>query len=492
MKPLALFFCSIPLLGVCAPIHAAPAATPSTEVQARIDRVEHGLSTRIVVKGAPGQKRALAERMAFHQVPAVSIALINDGQVEWARAYGVAEAGGTRPVTPDTVFQAGSVSKAVTAIGTLRLVEQGRLQLDVPVNQQLTSWRLPDNAFTRQTPVSLRMLLNHSGGTAVHGYDGHAQGAPLPTALQVLDGTPPANAEAVRVDVLPGTLWRYSGGGYSVIQQLVTEASAQPFGHYMTQAVLAPLQMSHSSFAVPLAAELAVDAASGHDGQAQVVSGRWRNYSESAAAGLWSTPRDLAQVVLAVQAAAAGKPGALLAPATATTMLKRGLGEYGLGWFVEDLADRTSFSHSGGTEGYRTQVYGYTGSGQGVVVMTNSVSGAALIDEILTSVAAEYGWPEFAVVEKTPVAVDVASNQQAAGEYRVLDQPAHIAAEGDRLFFQSGLFGAKPMELFPESADTYFMTAQDMRVRIERDASGQVQGITLLRGAGSYSGPRVR
>lgn len=481
----------LPLLCLGAQANAAE-PIPDAALQARIARVEQGLSTRIVVKGAPGRKMALVERMAYHQVPAVSIALINGGRVEWTRAYGVADVGGTQPVGPETLFQAGSVSKAITAIAALQLVEQGRLALDGEANRQLVSWKIPDNEFTRQRPVTLRMLLNHSAGTTVHGYNGHAQGEPLPTLHQVLEGTAPANAEPVRVDLLPGSVWRYSGGGYSVIQQMMEDASGQSFAALVGHGVLEPLGMADSTFAAPLPPTGEGNVASGHDGQGHAIAGRWRNYPESAPAGLWSTPRDLAQVVLAVQQASAGRAGGILSPEVTRTMLTRGLGEYGLGFFVEDLGDRTSFSHSGGTAGFRAQVYGYTGTGQGVVVMTNSDSGAALIDELLCSIAAEYGWPEFQVVEKVPGALDLAANRQAAGDYLLLDQPARITVEGERLFFQSPLFGAQRMELFPAAPGSYFMTAQDMTLRLERETDGQVNGFTLLRGAGSYPATRTR
>jgi CubicO group peptidase (beta-lactamase class C family) len=356
----------LPLLILGSQAKAADAgAISDAAVQARIARVEQGLSTRIVVKGAAGRKMSLVERMAYHQVPAVSIALINDGRVEWTRAYGVADAGGTRPVNPGTLFQAGSISKTITAIGALQQVEQGLLSLDKEANLQLVSWKIPDNDFTRQRPVTLRMLLNHSAGTTVHGYDGYARGEPLPTLRQDLDGIAQSNAAPVRVDVLPGSLWRYSGGGYSVVQQLMEDTSDQPFAALIGHGVLKPLGMTDSTFATPLPPASEGNAASGHDGQGHAIQGRWRNYPEAAPTGLWSTPRDLAQVVLAVQQASAGRTEGILSPESVRTMLTRGLGEYGLGVFVEDLGDRISFSHSGGVAWYRAQLYGYTGTGQG-------------------------------------------------------------------------------------------------------------------------------
>jgi CubicO group peptidase (beta-lactamase class C family) len=469
---------------------ARPGTPGSTALQARIARVEQGLSTPVAVKGSPNRRMALADRMAFHQVPAVSIAVIDNGRIAWARAYGVLDAAGGRPATTTTPFQSGSISKAVSAIGALRLVDQGRLALDQPANRQLRAWQIPDNAFTRDQAVTLRMLLNHSAGLTVHGFNGYAAGQKTPALLQVLDGATPANSEPVRVDTVPGTAWRYSGGGYSVVQLMVTEASRLPFEAYMHNAVLAPLGMTRSTFAQTLPRAWRDAAATAHRGDGSAVPGRWHVYPEAAAAGLWTTPTDLARLVVEVQQARAGRSDKLLSRATASVMLTRVLGEYGLGFFVEQLGADSSFSHSGGTEGFRSRLYGYTRSGKGAVVMTNSANGAALIEEILTSIAAEYGWPEFAVVEKAAVVVDAAAYGKLAGNYRLLDQPAHVIAEGGRLYFQSPLFGSRRMELFPASETTYFMTAEDMSIRFDPGDGGQVPGFSLIRGATTYPGTR--
>lgn len=497
MKRRLLLPCATLLLwSLCAQAQSTSAptsaeATPSA-LQARITRVEQGLSTRVVVKGSPDQKMALTERMAFYQVPGVSIALINRGRIEWTRAYGVADIASQRPATTTTLFQAASISKAVSAMGALRLVEQDKLSLDGDANRQLVSWKIPQNEFTRDKAVSLRMLLNHSAGTTVHGFKGYALGQELPTLLQVLDGAAPANSEPVRVDLAPGSAWRYSGGGYSIVQLMMSEASGQPFDQYMKAAVLDPLGMVQSSFVAPLPRTWRDLAATAYDGNGKTVAGQWHNYPESAAAGLWTTPSDLARVVIEVQQAEADKSGKILSRSMTSTMLTRGLGEYGLGFFVEDLGDRTSFSHSGGSEGFRSQLYGYTRSGQGVVVMTNSDNGAALIDEVLFSVAAEYGWAEFHVIKKTAIAGDADANKQLAGDYQLVNLPAHIVAEGERLYFQSELFGAKRMELFPESKTAFFMTVQDMAVRSERSGDGAIVGFSLVRGANTYPATKTR
>jgi len=464
-------------------LSALPARAAEEALHARISRVEASLSAPVVIKGAAGQKMDLRERMAFHKVPAVSIALIDHGRVQWARAYGTA-------ITPETLFQAASISKSVSAVGALRLVQEGRLSLDATANDLLAAWKIPENDFTRATPVTLRMLLNHSAGLTVHGYDGYPQHQPLPTLLQVLDGAPPANSAPVRVDVQPGGLWRYSGGGYSVVQLMVAEAAGQPFDRYMQQAVLGPLGMKHSTFDVTLTPAQRTRVATGHTSDGTPVAVGWHRYPESAAAGLWTTPTDLAQVVLEVQHAADGASGKVLSHDTAQKMLTRGLGEYGLGLYVEDLGDRTSFAHSGGTTGFRAQLYGYTHSGQGAVIMTNSDNGAALISEILTSLSAEYGWPEFKVIGKVAVAGDARNNQQIAGTYQLLGKPALLIAEGERLYLQSALFGAQRLELHAQSSTAFFMTDQNMLLNVQRSGDGPVTGFALVRGANTYMATR--
>ncbi len=419
MNDVSKLACAAILSGLCAVAHSASPQTSdgndASALQARIARVERGLATPSTVKGGPDHGMTLAQRMAFHRVPAVSIALIENGRVEWTRACGLADVASRRPATPDTLFQAASISKAASAIGALRLVEQGNLSLDGDANEHLAAWTIPPRGSAADPAVSLRMLLNHSAGTTVHGYGGYPQGQALPTLVQMLDGLPPANSAAVRIDAAPGSTWRYSGGGYTIVQLMVTEASGQPFDRYMKAAVLDPLGMSRSTFAAPLPERLRDRAATAYDAEARTVAGGSYVHPESAAAGLWSTAGDLARLVIGVQRAEAGEAGALVSRATASTLLTRGLGEYGLGFFVEDLGDRVSFSHSGGNRGFRARIYGYTRTGQGIAVMTNGDNGAALIDEILVSVAEEYDWPEFRLAGKAAVSGGATGERSRAG-----------------------------------------------------------------------------
>lgn len=482
------------LLTPCAmasmPTGAPTEQDSASEVQARIAQVEQTLLTPVMVKGAPIQHMRLSERMAFHKVPAVSIAVINNGHLEWARAYGVLDTGKHTPAQATSLFQAGSISKSVSAMGALRLVEQGKLSLDADANTQLHGWQIPANPFTRQSPVTLRRLLNHSAGMTVHGFYGYARDEQVPSLLQVLDGQAPANSDPVRVESTPGSTWKYSGGGYSVTQLMMIEAGKQPFPELLQALVLDPLEMRDSTFALTLPPAWQTRAATAYHSDGAAVVGNWHLYPESAAAALWTTPIDLARFVIDIQRAQVGMSGKVLSSPMTTTMLRPELGDYGLGLFINKVGEGIRFGHSGGTDGFRAQVYGYTHTGQGVVVMTNSDNGGGLIDEIVASVAIVYGWPDLKPIEKAAIAPDPTANAAVVGVYQLLGTPAHVSVEGDRLYFQSDLFGAARMELLAQSKSRFFMTASDMTVDFQLGADNKAEGFSLQRGGTSYQATR--
>jgi CubicO group peptidase (beta-lactamase class C family) len=241
----------------------------------RIRAVENGLSLNRRISGRPGL--TLRERMAHYNVPGVSIAVINSGRLEWAQGYGVLEAGSSLRVSPDTRFQAASISKPVTAMAVLALVSQGTLRLDDDVNSRLTSWRVPDNELTPTEKVTVERLLNHTAGLGVPHFDGYSKRAEVPTLLQVLDGRPPANSVAVHVERVPGTKREYSGGGYVVLQQLIADRTGQSFPVALRRLVLDRIGMTHSTFEQQLPDDWMAKVASGHDSSGMPVPDRWRD-----------------------------------------------------------------------------------------------------------------------------------------------------------------------------------------------------------------------
>ena len=376
------------------------------KLQERIKRVENGL-----LPLSPSSPQRLAERMAFYKTPAVSIAVINNGKLEWARAYGVLEAGSNNPVTTATFFQACSISKPIAAMAALELVEQGKLDLDEDVNNKLASWKIPENEFTKEQKVTLRRLLSHTAGTTVTGLRGYAVDEQVPTFRQILEGVKPANSEPVAVDAVPGTRWRYSGGGFLVVQQLLTDVVHKPFPEIMRQLVLQKLQMKRSTYQQPLPASLRAQAARGHLTSGEKIKGDWFIYPEMASGGMWTTPTELTRIVIELQQAIAGRSNRILSPKMANEMLSdqmqdfpvavvsqrygRPIRNQGLGFRLEGEGRSARFSHHGGNTGYRCFLVAYNHLGQGAIVMTNSDNGAELVQEIVRSIAREYGWPDY-------------------------------------------------------------------------------------------------
>jgi len=390
-----------------------------------ITATENALRPAMYAKGKPIAAMNILDRMKYYHVPGVSVAVIDNGKIDWAKGYGVKEIGGNDPVSPETLFQAASISKPVTALGTLQLVEKGSLDLDSPVNDKLVSWKIPENEFSEKEKVTLRQLLTHSAGLTVSSFPGYATSEQIPSLVQVLDGEKPANTSPVRIDMIPGTQWRYSGGGFVVTQLLVADVSGRPFQEYMQTTVLAPLGMTHSTFEQPLPRDKANQAASAHQANGEVIKGRWHVYPELAAAGLWSTPSDLCRFAIELQKSVAGGSNKIISQEMAGKMVTPGTGNWGLGMGLGASMEeeRRSFSHGGGNEGFICMLFAFVNKGQGAAVMTNSAGGNELVFEILRALSSVYGWSileprEMALVEIAPEKL-----LPYTGDYRAPDEP---------------------------------------------------------------------
>lgn len=468
------------------------AGVPRAEAQGdpHIAAVEGGLLPAVRIRGRTNAM-PLAERMAFYKVPGVSIAVIDDGGIAWARGFGVLESGRRTPVDAATLFQAASISKPVAATAALQLVRSGQLDLTTDVNRWLTSWKVPENEFTRQHAVTLEGIMSHTAGFTVHGFPGYDVDSALPTLGQILDGTRPANTAAVRVADVPGRAWSYSGGGYTVMQQLLLDVTHQPFPDFMRRTVLEPLGMRRSTYQQPLPARLARDAATAHDDQGRPIHGKWHVYPEMAAAGLWTTPSDLARFAIAIQGAIGGRRNRLFTLTLVADMLTpRGGSGYGLGLGVSGEGQAQRFGHTGGNEGFRCEFVAFTHRGQGAVVMTNGDNGGQLASEVLRAIAAEYAWPGYLAPEVEPVAVAPGTLDELAGAYAIPDGPRVVVLrEGDALFAQPQ--GEPRERLWPTSDSTFVAGSSGVNVRVERDAARRVTGVVIGQMGREMRAPRV-
>jgi CubicO group peptidase (beta-lactamase class C family) len=329
-------------------------------------------------------------QMREHHIPGLSLAVVSKGAIVREGGFGIISSTGQMAVTAATPFQAASISKAVAALGALRLVETGQLQLDANVNRTLRTWQVPDNEFTKDSKVTLRGILSNSGGLGVPSFPGYAAGAPVPSLEQVLDGKAPANTPAVRVEYVPRSQWRYSGGGHAVLQQLMSDASGLPFARLMQDLVLGPLDMRHSTFEQTLPAALSSAAAAGHvDGQP--LPGGRHIYPELAAAGLWTTAPDLARFAIGLQGAFQGRPGSMLSQQMTKEMMSRQIRAEGLGVFVMGTDNRApSLWYAGRNRGFDSFLWFAPASGDGLVIMINANDNDETVKNIARSIAVKY------------------------------------------------------------------------------------------------------
>lgn len=471
-----LLSCSTGTLAQQAAPHCAfPAAALGGPVNTRTRFVERNLLPAIVEAGT--KPFALEDRMRAYGVPGVSVAVIHNGKLDWARGWGVRNANTCAPVTPQTDFQAASISKMITALTALRLVQQGKLSLDKDINSYLTSWKLPSDEKLAPKSVNLRELLSHTAGLNVHGFPGYEVGARIPTAVQVLSGAAPAVTEAVKIVLPAGQQWQYSGGGYVIAQVALSDATGKPFAELANEEVLRPLGMQRSAFAQPPSAAILTNAAMGHD-DGKVIPGGYHIYPELGPAGLWTTPSDLARVLMDIQASANGRPSKLLSPQMTAEMLTPVKGDWGLGPALFGAGPDRRFGHDGVNEGFQSTMVAYVQKGDGIVVMTNG-GGKRLADEIVRAVATDYGWTELA---GTPI-VEAHLSQDAlahlVGRYEGSGMSAFLDLRDGHLFAQTG--GPYPERLIALTPDRFKTEGSGIVVEFQRER-GRVSAFKIVEG----------
>jgi CubicO group peptidase (beta-lactamase class C family) len=334
------------------------------------------------------------ELLAQFKVPAVSVVVIRDFKIDWARAWGVKSTRTGEAATVDTLFQAASISKPVAAMASLRAVQDGRFTLDQDINTILKSWRLSPRPLAQGEIVTPRMLMSHTSGTDDgFGFPGYNPEAPRPSIVEILEGTPPANRGAVRVGRAPMTGYKYSGGAVTIQELALTDVLGKPFPLIMRESVLAPIGMTNSTYEQPLPPNLRPAAAHAHDQSGEPGDAPWRVHPEHAAAGLWTTPTDLAKFAIEVQQALAGRSTKILSRATAQEMVTPvGVGPFAVGFTVAKAGEGWYFSHGGSNWGFRCDLIAHRSKGYGVVIMTNGDNGGRVIAALREKISIASAW----------------------------------------------------------------------------------------------------
>ena len=334
------------------------------------------------------------ELLAQFKVPAASVALIRDFKIEWARAWGVKDAGTSEAATVDTLFQAASISKPVAAMASLRAVQDGRFALDQDINTILKSWRLPARPSSSGEIVTPRMLMSHTSGTDDgFGFPGYTPDAPRPSVVQILDGQPPSNRGAVRLGRPPMTGYKYSGGAVTIQELALTDVIGKPFAAIMREMVLAPIGMTNSTYDQPLPADWQSRAAHAHgpDGRPGTRRG----------ASIRNTPprdsgrRHLISRSLRSKFSRRWQGDRLKfsrerrprkwsrRSASGLTRSDSASPKMGEGWY---------FSHGGSNVGFRCDLIAHRSKGYGVVIMTNGDNGGQLIAALRDKISRAAAW----------------------------------------------------------------------------------------------------
>jgi CubicO group peptidase (beta-lactamase class C family) len=332
-------------------------------------------------------------QMGKHHITGLSLAIIDGGTVVRQQGYGFTDGASNTRVTPLTLFQAASISKPVSALAALHLVERGQLSLDEDVNTKLRTWTVPQSPFTAANKVTLRLILSHTAGITTHRFVGYSIGGPFPTLPQVLNGEKPANTSAIRVERSPGSQWKYSGDGYLIMQQMVMDVTGKPFAQFMNETVLKPLGMLSSTYSQPLPDDMVPKAAKGYGGfLGTAVKGGWRVQPELAAAGLWTTAADLARFAIGIQRSASGDSNPVISQSMTRQMLTIQQKDDGLGLFLGGSGRTLAFGHDGRNIGFDSSMRAYVYLGKGAVVMINKNDHGA-IEQIFGAIRTRYHWP---------------------------------------------------------------------------------------------------
>lgn len=471
---------------------------------ARIAAMESGLRPMVLDPGQEPPRWTIAERMAHYQVPGLAVAILRNGKVAHVMGYGVREAGTNDKVDGDTLFSSGSVSKMVTAATVLRLVDQGRLALDVDVDTYLRRWHIPDApAITHGRKPTLRMLMSHTSGLGQHGFKDYAPGAPLPTIVQTLAGVPPAQNRPVRFEYEPGTRAQYSGGGTTVTQLALEDSTGRPFGELAQSLVFEPLRMTRSNFENPLSPARG-NIAKAHDdkGKAAAAPLGWQSMPELAASGLWTSARELGTFTAALIGSYRGESAFLSRGVAQDMMTEVARSSRGLAPGLDGAGMARIFHHGGANDSYMTWIEGNLATGDGIVILTNGANGGDLGREIRNAAADAFGWAINPPIRTIALDYSDPRYQDYAGAYRL--DTAFLAAQSIAPPAQPQALvvsmGAAPamtlgdddtsrlLALTPNRFVAPELAAHALSRQLEfhRDAGGKVYGLTVDVGSVRY------
>ncbi|WP_336517756.1 serine hydrolase domain-containing protein [Pollutibacter soli] len=462
----------------------------SDEIEKKINEVENNLGLWVQIEGATN-KNSLKDRMAFYHINGVSIAVIKNYKLEWARGYGWADSAKQTPVTNATLFQAGSISKSLNGVGVLKLAQDKKLDLYADINGYLKTWKFPYDSVSRGKKITTANLLSHTAGLTVHGFPGYENGTTIPSVPDILDGKKPqVNTAAVRSAFEPGLKFQYSGGGTTISQLMLADITGKAYEVWMFDNILKPLGMNNSTYSQSTSTDKEKWKATAYYNDGKPVKGQYHIYPEMGAAGLWTNPTDLAAYIIETQLALAGKSSKVLSPETTKLRLTPYIdSSAALGVFIVKKGDQRYFQHGGVDEGFVSVYYGSMENGNGVVVMVNSYN-TGILNEIVNSVAKVYDWKGFyAPQTKKTVKVNREILQSYEGKYHVGNSDLLITAESDGLVLFQG--DNKMNMYFISDTDFFLFESPESTFSFTKDNNNKIDGFDQKRGTNVYKIKRV-
>jgi CubicO group peptidase (beta-lactamase class C family) len=455
-----------------------------------IKMVENNLSGPLQIQDSVNTWN-IEQRMKEKGINGVSIAVIRNYKIAWAKGYGLADKEANKPVTTQTLFQAASISKSLNGVGVMKLVQDKKIDLYTDINTYLKSWQFPYDTVSHGKKITTANLLSHTAGLTVHGFPGYERGDSIPTIEQILDGKRPANSPPVRSMFEPGLRSEYSGGGITISQLIVMDKTDEPYATYMQKNVLDPLGMTMSSYLQPPAKSKEKFLATGYRGDGREVKGKYHIYPEQAAAGLWTNPTDLSKYIIETQLSLKGKSNKVLN----TEMTKLRLTPYvdssaALGVFILEKGGMKYFSHGGANEGFRSQYYGSFDSGNGVVVMVNSDDGS-IMNEIINSVATIYKWKDFyAPTVRKAIPVTASMLNSYTGKYVLNKDTVTVASDNGKVFLH--VSNGEVYRVYFSTEEAFFSPELPFDLRFEKDSSGKVTDVYFKNEGGEHRAVRLQ
>ncbi len=454
----------------------------SKEVEEQIKQVENNLCGRVRIEGQAPYN--ISERMAYYKVKGLSVAVVQNYQLVWAKGYGWADEKEKRPVTPQTLFEPGSISKSFNALGVLKLAQDKKLDLNTDINTYLRSWKFPYDSLSKNKKITLMHLLSHSAGLTVHGFPGYDRKAKIPSLIEVLDGKKPANTPAVRSQFEPGLRFQYSGGGTTISQLLVNDITQKPYDKFIEETVFKPLGMDHSFYTQPPSEKNLNQLASAYYEDGTAVPNNFHVYPEQGAAGLWTTPTDICKYIIETQLTYEGKSSKVLNQ----EMTKLRLTPYNdksaaLGVFMEDRDGAKYFQHGAGNEGFRGIYYGSLESGNGLAIFVNS-DNSFIFDELINSISMVYKWKGFKTpITKKTVTVPDSTLQKYVGFYTMARNRFVTILKKEDGYYQyaDGTYG----KMYFTSPTDYFNMDYPSEKHFVSDVSGKLSGFVRTANGGT-------